>query len=129
MRYTRRLGGRLYQQYIVDAYCAIEQYRLNWIQSHQETLRTDLYKSVRAAVIRGDNDINHIGKSYILPASFTGSRRYMSQYFQDSFAICRTIGHPSIFLTMTCNTKWPEIKSALEFMSGVRPEDCLYNLI
>ncbi|KAL6519577.1 hypothetical protein OROHE_017397 [Orobanche hederae] len=122
--YTRRLGGRLYQQYIVDAYCAIEQYRLNWIQEHQETLRTDLYKSVRDAISRGDNDPNHIGKSYILPASFTGSRRYMSQYFQDSFAICRTIGHPSIFLTMTCNTKWPEIKEALEFMPGVRPEDC-----
>ncbi|KAL6535905.1 hypothetical protein OROHE_012749 [Orobanche hederae] len=51
--YTRRLGGCLYQKYMVDAYCAIEQYRLNWIQEHQETLRTNLYKSVRDAISRG----------------------------------------------------------------------------
>ncbi|KAL6535904.1 hypothetical protein OROHE_012748 [Orobanche hederae] len=25
---------------------------------------------------------------------------------------------------MTCNKKWPELKEALEFMPGVRPEDC-----
>ena len=47
----------------------------------------------------------------------------MSQYFKDSLAICRSIGHPSFFLTMTCNTKWPEIQSMLQHMNGVNAAD------
>lgn len=47
----------------------------------------------------------------------------MNQYFKDSLAICRTIGHPSLFLTMTCNTKWPEIQSMLQYMPGVDVTD------
>ncbi|XP_074327212.1 uncharacterized protein LOC141665126 [Apium graveolens] len=34
-------------------------------------------------------------------------------------AICRTLGHPSLFLTMTTNTKWPEIQRMLKFLPGV----------
>ncbi|XP_074346637.1 uncharacterized protein LOC141685437 [Apium graveolens] len=48
-----------------------------------------------------------------------GSQRYMNQYFKDSLAICRTIGHPSLFLTMTCNTQLPKIKQMMEYLPGV----------
>ncbi|KAI9918650.1 hypothetical protein PsorP6_011330 [Peronosclerospora sorghi] len=37
-------GGRLLQQYIVDAYAAIEQSRLNYFLQNQKTLRADLYQ-------------------------------------------------------------------------------------
>lgn len=47
----------------------------------------------------------------------------MLQYFKDSLAICRSIGHPSFFLTMTCNTKWPEIQRMLDYMPGVSVYD------
>ena len=50
------MGGRLWQQYVVDAFTAIEQYRLDWISGNQTTIRSDLYTSVRDAVRKGDND-------------------------------------------------------------------------
>ncbi|WOG92304.1 hypothetical protein DCAR_0311567 [Daucus carota subsp. sativus] len=122
-RLTPHLGGRLWQQYVVDAFTAMEQYRLDWISRNQTTIRSDLYNSVRDAVRRGDNDPSHVGKCVILPASFTGSKRYMSQYFKDSLALCRSIGHPSLFLTMTTNSKWPEITEMMKHLPGVNVAD------
>ncbi|XP_074351884.1 uncharacterized protein LOC141691036 [Apium graveolens] len=116
---TPHLAGRLWQQYVVDQFTAIEQYRLDWVSLHQTTIRVDLYISVRDALSKGDHDPMHVGKAVILPASFTGSQRYMSQYFKDSLAICRAIGHPSLFLTMTCNSKWPEIQEMLKLLPNV----------
>lgn len=116
---TPHLGGRLWQQYVVDAFTAMEQYRLDWISRNQTTIRSDLYTSVRDVVRRGDNDPSHLGKCVILPASFTGCKRYMSQYYKDSLALCRSIGHPTLFLTMTCNSKWPEIKEMMKHLPGV----------
>ncbi|WOG81785.1 hypothetical protein DCAR_0100936 [Daucus carota subsp. sativus] len=97
----------------------MEQYRLDWISRNQTTIRSDLYTSVRDVVRRGDNDPSHLGKCVILPASFTGCKRYMSQYYKDSLALCRSIGHPTLFLTMTCNLKWPEIKEMMKHLPGV----------
>ncbi|XP_074356007.1 uncharacterized protein LOC141695678 [Apium graveolens] len=120
---TPHLAGRLWQQYVVDQFAAIEQYRLDWVSMHQTTMRADLYNSVRDALSKGDHDPMHVGKAVILPASFTGSQRYMSQYFKDSLEICRAIGHPSLFLTMTCNSKWPEIQEMLKLLPNVDPVD------
>lgn len=120
---TPHLGGRLWQQYIVDAFTPIEQYRLDQISRNQTTIRSDLYNSVRDAVRRGENDPSHVAKCVILPASFTGCKRYMSQYYKDSLALCRSIGHPTLFLTMTCNSKWPEIKEMMQHLPGVDISD------
>lgn len=113
------LGGRLWQQFVVDAFAAVEQYRLTWIRNHQNVILSDLYRSIRDFIRKGDSNPAHVGKNIILPATFTGSQRYMSQYYHDSLAICRTIGHPSLFLTMTCNSKWPEIQRMFEHFPGV----------
>ncbi|XP_074323970.1 uncharacterized protein LOC141660889 [Apium graveolens] len=40
---TPHLGGRLWQQYGVDAFTAMEQYRLDWIRDNQTMIRSDLY--------------------------------------------------------------------------------------
>lgn len=117
------IGGRLWQQFVVDAFAAVEQYRLDWIRSHQNVIRSDLHRSIRDSVSKGDTDLGTKGKNVILPATHTGSQRYMNQYFKDSLAICCTIGHPSLFLTMTCNTQWPEIKRMMEFFSEVDVAD------
>jgi Helitron helicase-like domain at N-terminus len=37
----------------------------------------------------------------------------MYQLYQDSMAICRFCQKPDLFLTMTANPNWPEIKEAL----------------
>lgn len=43
-------------------------------------------------------------------------RRYM-----DAMAIVRTFGKPTLFITVTCNPRWPDITNAL--LPGQRPED------
>ena len=35
------------------------------------------------------------------------------QLFQDAMAIVRALGKPDLFVTMTCNPKWPEITKHL----------------
>ncbi|KAL8133744.1 hypothetical protein AgCh_008982 [Apium graveolens] len=116
---TPHLGGYLWQQYVVDTFTAIEQYRLDWIRGHQTTIRSDMYHNIRYALNKGDNNPENVGKATILPASFSGSKRYMNQYFKDTIAICRTLGHPSLFLMMTTYKKWPEIQRMLKFLLGV----------
>ena len=37
----------------------------------------------------------------------------MTQLFQDAMAICRHFHKPDLFLTMTANSKWPEIIHSL----------------
>ncbi|XP_019189692.1 PREDICTED: uncharacterized protein LOC109184103 [Ipomoea nil] len=58
----------------------------------------------------------------ILPSSFTGGARYMVQNYQDAMTICRWIGYPSLFITFTCNPKWPEIERFLQ-PRKLKPED------
>ncbi|WOG95440.1 hypothetical protein DCAR_0414759 [Daucus carota subsp. sativus] len=114
-------AGRLLQQYMVDAYMAVEQERFRWIQTHQKELRTELYSGLMDAVQRGDSDCSIIGKSIILPSSHTGGPRYRAQNYQDAMAICRWIGYPDLFITFTCNPKWPEINDMLN-MIGQRDD-------
>ena len=80
-------GGRLFQQFIVDAYTVIEEERLRFIRKKQPQLRADLYKNVHDAVVRGDTSRKSLGKRIVLPATFTGGPRYMIQNYQDAMAI------------------------------------------
>nr|GFC13293.1 hypothetical protein [Tanacetum cinerariifolium] len=38
----------------------------------------------------------------------------MIQQYQDAMAICRWVGPPDLFVTMTCNPRWPEIQRDVE---------------
>ncbi|XP_057421492.1 uncharacterized protein LOC130715411 [Lotus japonicus] len=115
-------AGRLFQQYIVDAFTAIEEDRLRWVRKNQTKLRTELYKNVCDAVVRGDTIAAATGKRMVLPSSFTGGPRYMVQNYQDAMAICRHFGIPDIFMTFTANPKWPEIQYMLDKIPGQLPE-------
>nr|GEV57966.1 ATP-dependent DNA helicase PIF1-like [Tanacetum cinerariifolium] len=46
-------GGRLFLEYLVDAFTAIEEQRLKWSRNNQDTLRADLYHNVCDAVTNG----------------------------------------------------------------------------
>ena len=100
--------GRLFQQYIVDNYVRIESARLNYIATNQSNIRAELYGGI------GDGaDPRQIGRSIVLPSSFTGGPRYMKQMLQDGLAIVRQRGNPTLFVTFTCNPQWPEILAEL----------------
>lgn len=116
-------SGKLFQQYLVDAYTCIEQDRLRWISMNQPQLRAELYKGIKDAVLRGDTTPASVGKRIVLPSSFTGGPRYMAQNFQDAMAICKWYGNPDFFLTFTASPNWPEVKAMLNLIPGQKPED------
>ncbi|CAN1778539.1 ATP-dependent DNA helicase pif1 [Linum perenne] len=82
-------GGKALQHYIVDAFSTIDQNRLIYLRNHQKELRSEFYQ--------GDNLGN-----IILPATYTGSPRYMRQLFLDSTSICQYFGNPHLFITSKC---------------------------
>ena len=57
----------------------------------------------------------------ILCSSFQGGPRWYNAKFQDAMAIVREYGKPDLFITMTCNPKWPEIVN--ELRPGQEPQD------
>ncbi|KAK9713953.1 hypothetical protein RND81_06G060800 [Saponaria officinalis] len=116
-------GGRLFQQYLVDCCCAIESERLWFIRNNQEVLRCDVLNNICDAVTKGDSMGHAVGKRVYLPASYTGSPRYMQQYYQDTMAICRWYGNPHLFITFTANPKWLEVDSILKFTKGQKVDD------
>jgi PIF1-like helicase/Helitron helicase-like domain at N-terminus/Helicase len=113
-------AGRLFQQYCVDQYAKVEQQRLLYHRTHQNDLRAELYKGLED-MAAGDHDLRKTGKRVILAPSFTGGDRYMQRQYQDSMAIVRAFGKPDLFITVTCNPKWPDIKAAL--LPGQTPSD------
>ncbi|GJV08398.1 DNA helicase PIF1, ATP-dependent [Tanacetum coccineum] len=62
-------GGHLFQQYLVDAYSAIEEQCLKWTRNNQDTLRVDLYHNVCDVVTRGDTNEAGLGQRIVLPDS------------------------------------------------------------
>lgn len=113
---------RLFQQFIVDAYTMVESNRLSYVRRNQKQLRAEMYKGLTDALIRGETDPSKYGKRVVLPSSFTGGARYMIQNYQDAMAICKWAGYPDLFMTFTCNPKWPEIIRYVE-KRGLKPED------
>ncbi|CAF1065729.1 unnamed protein product [Brachionus calyciflorus] len=65
--------------------------------------------------IQSSDQINseYVGKKIFLPSSFTGSARHMHQLYQDAMSVIRAFDKPDLFITMTCNPHWPEIKQEL----------------
>ncbi|XP_021985268.2 uncharacterized protein LOC110881257 [Helianthus annuus] len=115
-------GGRLFQQYLVDAYTCIEQNRLTYYSTHQDQLRSEYIAGVYDALSRGDTESREIGKRIFLPVSFTGGPRYMHKHYQDALAICRVHGNPQYFITFTCNVKWPEITRYMDSIGSTNSQ-------
>ena len=51
--------------------------------------------------------------------TFTGGPRYMSERQQEAMTYVRKYGVLDLFITMTCNSKWPEIQNNVQ-----KPKDC-----
>jgi hypothetical protein len=48
-----------------------------------------------------------------LSQSLHGSRRHLQKLAKNALAIVTELGKPTLFLTVTCNPKWPDITSRL----------------
>ncbi|RID65595.1 LOW QUALITY PROTEIN: hypothetical protein BRARA_D00779 [Brassica rapa] len=97
-------GGRLLHQYVVDVFTAIEEDQLRWARNNQDVLRAELYSNVLDAI--------HTA------AKFTDGPRYLVEKYHDVMSICREYGNPDLFITMTANPNWKEIKEHHEVRSA-----------
>ncbi|CDF33944.1 ATP dependant DNA helicase PIF1 [Chondrus crispus] len=100
-------AARLFQQYLTQLRAA-----------DYTSLRDSLGDSGRA---EDEADAVRAGRLFILPSTHIGCDRYMRQQMHDMIAISNQIGHPDIFLTMTCNPSWPKITRAL--LPNQTPQD------
>jgi hypothetical protein len=112
---TLHLGGRLFQQYIVDIVAKTEQNILNFFVLTQAQLHAELYQGL-VDMVEHDVQLDpaQVGQQIVLPASFPGFPRFMMQAYQDAMAIVWSKGIPNVFLTFTCHPNWQKIVVELE---------------
>uniref|UniRef100_A0A453JKG8 ATP-dependent DNA helicase n=1 Tax=Aegilops tauschii subsp. strangulata TaxID=200361 RepID=A0A453JKG8_AEGTS len=114
-------GKRLFQQFAVDTYIKIENSRLDYIWGHQDKIRADLYQGLVDSLHAGEGRADSVEKRTVLATSFIGGPRDMRRRYMDAMALVRRYGKPDIFLTMTCNPNWDEIRQ--ELYPGQTPQD------
>ena len=98
--------GRLTNEYLVDMFSRDLETHLHYIRNNQQRIRHE------DSELMGLPDVEASDNIY-LPASFLGSNRWAQTQIADSLAIAASEGNPTFFVTMTCNTHWPEIQSML----------------
>jgi len=80
----------------------IEAQRLSFIKANKKLIRYEILNGLQEAINR------------VLPSSFTGGMRYMFNNCQDVMAICKRFSYPDLFIIITRNVLWPEIRDALK---------------
>lgn len=117
---------RLFQEYCCMGFAKQEMQRLRFLGSPtgQKKLRAELYKHLADAVYDMDSGTNGqpvAGKQTVLPSNFTGGPRNQHEKYQNAMAVTRVCGAPSLFVTMTVNINWEEIKQSMS--PGQSPAD------
>ena len=101
-------GGRLFQEYIIRAYLAVEFNDLCWIKFNQGKINAENYDALKKYVEKKARDEEaRVGRKVILPSTFQGSARDYRQRFHDAMSVVVSKGKPDLFITMTCNPHWP----------------------
>lgn len=121
------LSRRLLQQFLVDGYTMIETHRLRYIRKNQSNLRSLNFSKFVAAANDGNSNLPIEGNRIIIPSSFTGGPRYMHKMYLDAMSVCKYYGFPDLFITFTCNPKWPELTRYFQkynLRSEDRPDLC-----
>jgi hypothetical protein len=60
-----------------------------------------------------EGDLTDVTGPAILPSSFVGSAKWYHMLYLDALALPQRFHCPDLFITFTCNPKWPEVKAAL----------------
>ncbi|CAG8768780.1 10074_t:CDS:1 [Cetraspora pellucida] len=83
-------GGKLLQEFMVDAWATTEQNRLRYLRMNQDVLQADVYQGLADAlgtIVNEEINLNNLGRRIILYSTHIGSARHMFEIFQDSIAI------------------------------------------
>ncbi|XP_010451903.1 PREDICTED: uncharacterized protein LOC104734095 [Camelina sativa] len=81
---------------------------------NQKALRVNKYVNVEAAADKGNMNTSKVGRRMVLPSTFIGSAQCTQEIYMDAMAVCQHFGYPDLFITFTCNPKWPEITRYLQ---------------
>ena len=92
-------------------------FRANWVRNNQSTIFgasdgfANSQEMTEPSSLDGDRQYN--GSPSFLPNSFTGSGRHLRSLARNALCIVSELGPPTMFITLTCNQKWPEILQML----------------
>ena len=105
--------GRLFNEWLINMYCRMEDERLSLVRREQ-TARRASRASLEEALSASDVDASSLGACSYLPASVPGSPRHLKRLRLDALELARRLGPPTFFITLTCNPYWPEIVRELK---------------
>ncbi|XP_028109697.1 uncharacterized protein LOC114308332 [Camellia sinensis] len=91
----------------------VETSRLDYLRVNQKEIRTDVYQGIVDSITTRESKASTIGRRIILLGSFIGGPRDLRKRYIDAMTLVQRFGKPDIFLTMTCNPSWSEIKAEL----------------
>ena len=81
---------------------------------NQNNMQNNIIDPPRSPLFHRNPHSHDAGRQVILPSSFMGSPRNMTEAYHDVMAIVRDLGTPDLFITFTCNENWPEIRENLK---------------
>ena len=116
------LMSRLAQYWLMDFYSRVLDQRMSAVRKLQGRILmgqnqmrpgnlTEQEEDERREA--GFNDDEDQGNKSYLPGSVHGSPRHMALLARNALVLVSEFGCPHIFITLTCNPKWPEILSQL----------------
>jgi hypothetical protein len=106
---------RLALEFYCDVWAQVESRVAHF---HRLPAQQAKYRGARVAAVEDQLSAgisaSEIGAPVVrLPSSFVGSARFYQQLYLDAMALPKKFGKPDLFITVTCNPNWPEIRSAL----------------
>ncbi|XP_004139753.2 uncharacterized protein LOC101213993 [Cucumis sativus] len=102
-------------------YIKLETTRLDFYKTQQSQIRSELYQGIVDVVNAGETRGDKVGKRVVLPSTFIGGPKNMRHRYLDAMALVQHYGKPDLFITMTCNSEWKEIRE--ELMEGQQSHD------
>jgi Helitron helicase-like domain at N-terminus len=98
------LSGKLFQEFVCEAWAIAEQKRLAQLRTKQDDLRVAVYQGLADAIAADVNlTADQVGKRFILPLSFPEGTRNMQQHCQDGLVINRYFEGGDLFMIITAN--------------------------
>lgn len=105
---------RLTLEYLCDAWAQVEARAAAFhkLPTQQARYRVGRKCAVEDQLAR-EGDMSEASIPMILPSSFVGSSKWYHMLYLDAMALPRRFHKPDLFITITCNPKWPEISAAI----------------
>jgi hypothetical protein len=106
---------KLAMEFFCDVFAQVESRQADFHRLPSQQIK---YRAARVAAIEDQlhagTAASNIGKPVVrLPSGFVGSARWYQQLYYDAMALPMRYGKPDLFITVTCNPRWPEITAAL----------------